>query len=345
VDPLAPEYSWNSTYAFAENRVVDGIDLEGKEWTSATEWTENVAFYKVNAGGSYAGTWYNGFSMGVMTDVDIMMQIARNDQEVTNSKGTKWKVKAGQILGFTDIQNNLWVSLDQKGSLMAAYGNSWESWGNARYYIELQRLQNSYNQAVKDQEAFRKWSAEFAKAGETFEKIYVYGMAGLATGGVALEVAPAVIALTQAAWTSSNLVMVEIGGAVSNLGYKYGESVKKLFFTADKANTCPVVQEEVTIVESQIANVAAKGVTNLALRSDIVLSGGRSGQLVKNLTGPANSVLKGSGNRIYITDDAGKVIWDITKDRAKSVIPGQGFGPKVAPTQQQLDWHNKIWGN
>lgn len=79
------------------------------------------------------------------------------------------------------------------------------------------------------------------------------------------------------------------------------------------------------------------------MRSDIVLSGGRSGQLVKNLSGPANSVLKGNGNRIFITDDAGKVIWDITKDRAKSVIPGQGFGPKVAPTQQQLDWLNKIW--
>jgi RHS repeat-associated protein len=31
VDPLAPEYPWNSGYAFAENRVVDGIELEGLE--------------------------------------------------------------------------------------------------------------------------------------------------------------------------------------------------------------------------------------------------------------------------------------------------------------------------
>jgi len=29
VDPLAASYPWNSTYAFAENRVIDGIDLEG----------------------------------------------------------------------------------------------------------------------------------------------------------------------------------------------------------------------------------------------------------------------------------------------------------------------------
>ncbi len=32
VDPLEGEYPWNSTYAFAENRVIDGIDLEGKEY-------------------------------------------------------------------------------------------------------------------------------------------------------------------------------------------------------------------------------------------------------------------------------------------------------------------------
>lgn len=32
VDPLFKDYPWNSTYAFAENRVIDGRDLEGKEW-------------------------------------------------------------------------------------------------------------------------------------------------------------------------------------------------------------------------------------------------------------------------------------------------------------------------
>ena len=31
VDPLAPEYPWNSVYAFSENRVIDGVELEGLE--------------------------------------------------------------------------------------------------------------------------------------------------------------------------------------------------------------------------------------------------------------------------------------------------------------------------
>ena len=35
VDPLAPDYPWNSCYAFAENRVIDGIDLEGLEFVYA----------------------------------------------------------------------------------------------------------------------------------------------------------------------------------------------------------------------------------------------------------------------------------------------------------------------
>ncbi len=32
VDPLAPEYPHNSTYAFSENRVIDGVELEGLEY-------------------------------------------------------------------------------------------------------------------------------------------------------------------------------------------------------------------------------------------------------------------------------------------------------------------------
>ena len=32
IDPIANQYPYNSTYAFAENRVVNGVDLEGLEW-------------------------------------------------------------------------------------------------------------------------------------------------------------------------------------------------------------------------------------------------------------------------------------------------------------------------
>lgn len=33
IDPLSDKYPWNSTYAFSENRVIDGVELEGLEVT------------------------------------------------------------------------------------------------------------------------------------------------------------------------------------------------------------------------------------------------------------------------------------------------------------------------
>ncbi len=36
VDPLLDKYPWNSTYAFSENRVIDGVDLEKLEYANAS---------------------------------------------------------------------------------------------------------------------------------------------------------------------------------------------------------------------------------------------------------------------------------------------------------------------
>ncbi|MFN8310015.1 MAG: hypothetical protein U0T73_08630 [Chitinophagales bacterium] len=43
IDPLSKSYPWNSSYAFAENRVIDGIDLEGKEWQPVNAQGQNVS--------------------------------------------------------------------------------------------------------------------------------------------------------------------------------------------------------------------------------------------------------------------------------------------------------------
>ena len=36
LDPLSKKYPWNSSYAFSENRVIDGVELEGLEFTIST---------------------------------------------------------------------------------------------------------------------------------------------------------------------------------------------------------------------------------------------------------------------------------------------------------------------
>ncbi|OQA96917.1 MAG: hypothetical protein BWY22_01532 [Bacteroidetes bacterium ADurb.Bin217] len=42
VDPLYAKYAYNSTYAFSENRVIDGVELEGLEYESASNWAYNL---------------------------------------------------------------------------------------------------------------------------------------------------------------------------------------------------------------------------------------------------------------------------------------------------------------
>ena len=37
IDPLAEDYNYQSPYNFAENRVIDGIELEGLEWKSVKD--------------------------------------------------------------------------------------------------------------------------------------------------------------------------------------------------------------------------------------------------------------------------------------------------------------------
>ncbi len=48
IDPLAAQYPHNSPYAFSENRVIDGVELEGLEWSKSSfidkNGTEHIGF-------------------------------------------------------------------------------------------------------------------------------------------------------------------------------------------------------------------------------------------------------------------------------------------------------------
>ncbi|QTY27299.1 RHS repeat-associated core domain-containing protein [Flavobacterium sp. CS20] len=65
LDPLARDYPWNSPFAYAENRVIDGLDLEGLEYISFHHYANGAVakteFYKMTdddierLGGTTAG--------------------------------------------------------------------------------------------------------------------------------------------------------------------------------------------------------------------------------------------------------------------------------------------------
>ncbi len=100
VDPLAPEYPWNSTFAFAENRIIDGFELEGLE----------VVLVNPNATGA--------------TSVDKL--IYRVGTKNTN-KDAIHIYAHGDYRGFKDEYSGTWVNTT--GELLAVLRKSdlWKS--------------------------------------------------------------------------------------------------------------------------------------------------------------------------------------------------------------------------
>jgi RHS repeat-associated protein len=108
VDPLAAKYPWNSTYAFAENRVIDGFDLEGLEYISVCNSGINPSEHK-NQDGTYSfnlgESQFNNVSM-VQWEGNDYFKIDKHmyygdqgwsDTGELSEKKTTWV--------YTDIQN------------------------------------------------------------------------------------------------------------------------------------------------------------------------------------------------------------------------------------------------
>jgi len=82
VDPLFKEYPWNSPYAFSENRLIDGAELEGLEvYSVGKEWSVAGVFsYSSGSGRVYSpqGIFkYKSYSYGFKTNVSMSMSIIK----------------------------------------------------------------------------------------------------------------------------------------------------------------------------------------------------------------------------------------------------------------------------
>ena len=81
VDPLFKTYPWNSSYAFSENRVIDGVELEGLEH----DWFMNLA--RAGVFGKPVQQIVNGVEKSVSKTVDGIAYVATNPKEALTGAG------------------------------------------------------------------------------------------------------------------------------------------------------------------------------------------------------------------------------------------------------------------
>lgn len=122
IDPLASKYVYNSPYAFAENRVIDGRELEGLEWVNSTgqqiydpkanggkgDYTENASNNDKHLGSSLQGTETGKAQFGKLVNSDhpISTVVNQGSEAVYNDKA-----KGVLQLGKTDNKIEKEVSL------------------------------------------------------------------------------------------------------------------------------------------------------------------------------------------------------------------------------------------
>jgi hypothetical protein len=151
----------------------------------------------------------------------------------------------------------------------------------------------------------------------------------------------------------AKLVALHQEGGLPALRARLAELIaeRKVFARQERGSIgLPGTSPESGLAGSKAVTVAPLEIVEPAVNMTFQFPGaGRSGAAVKNFVGPSNSVARGaSEGRIFVTDNAGRVILDITKDRVKPVTFGRGFiageGRKLVPTDQQLAWIKDLWG-
>ena len=102
VDPLTKKYPWNSAYAFSENRVIDGVELEGRESLYGIELWLNVQWIRVK--------------QSIKKNTDQITQVYTRDNEIINNapniseKGKDYLYKAQAIAGTVSLQSKMIVA-------------------------------------------------------------------------------------------------------------------------------------------------------------------------------------------------------------------------------------------
>ncbi|MEJ5103888.1 DUF6443 domain-containing protein [Chryseobacterium sp. MYb328] len=97
IDPLAEKYVYNSPYAFAENRVIDGRELEGLEWVAS----RNLENKTVNLHLTYKPV---NNTVGALSNVQMSTLLREREAQIVSSFGGK--DSAGNQVNITFSQSD-----------------------------------------------------------------------------------------------------------------------------------------------------------------------------------------------------------------------------------------------
>ena len=148
VDPLAEKFPWNSVYAFAENRVVDGRELEGKEVLLIGK-QEDASFVLSGSGQAGIAITPNGIygygsgSIGLETNISVATQISityfPTMPSIKNAEGWGWigGFTGGELatitanLAYSDGYYGLNISFGIGGGLLPISGAAYATYTKA----------------------------------------------------------------------------------------------------------------------------------------------------------------------------------------------------------------------
>jgi RHS repeat-associated protein len=135
VDPLAPDYPWNSPYAFSENRVIDGVELEGLEYINyfdariATNNLGRAVILVHTMSDNYQEAWDNHLkNMGYPTSA------MSTDEYLASREAQKFQVIPKELLVSPNIAN---------GGMVRFINQNWRE--NHRYAKTTGKLDRRFN--------------------------------------------------------------------------------------------------------------------------------------------------------------------------------------------------------
>ena len=124
-DPLEPEYPWNSSYAFSENRVIDGIELEGLEYVSVNDAginpDEHISGQDANGNNQYS------FSLGNQQFSNVVMVNYNGGQYFNLGQHMYYGDNGWSNVGTEANQMTEWVYTDiQNFDVNTMHTYTWE---------------------------------------------------------------------------------------------------------------------------------------------------------------------------------------------------------------------------